>query len=145
MYLCSSSETACWSGPAEEFLSFAPTCREKLSYNTVKVWEREISLPGADPGHVRSVPTHAGAAGRRLQTGGGGVGVDLRQREVAETLVPAGSRGAGLGVAGLALLLQTFRGSDAGAGEGGSVGFLEMRKHEKQNNLDCFPFHASCS
>ena len=113
------------------------------SYNPVRVWE--IFLPGADPGHVRSVAAHTGTAGGRLQTGGGGVGVDLRQGEVAETLVPAGSRGAGLGVAGLSLLLQTFRGSDAGAGEGGSVGFLEMKNNERQNNLDCFPFHASCS
>ena len=96
------------------------------SYKPAMVWE--ISLPGADPGHVRGVAAHTGTAGCRLQTGGGGVGVDLRQREVAETLVPPGSWWAGLGVAGLALLLQAFRGSDAGAGEGGSVGILEMRK-----------------
>ena len=102
--------------------------QRKLRVTTQTRFGRERSLPGADPGHVRSVPTHAWAAGRRLQAGGGGVGVDLRQGEVAETLVPAGSRGAGLGVAGLSLLLQAFRGSDAGAGEGGSVGILEMRK-----------------
>ena len=86
------------------------------------------ALPGADPGHVRRVAAHPRAAGGRLQTGGGGVRVDLRQGEVAQALVPAGSGRAGLGVAGLSLLLQAFRGSDAGAGEGGSVGILEMRK-----------------
>ena len=85
-------------------------------------------LPGADSGHVRSVAAHTGTAGGRLQTGGGGVRVDLRQGEVAQALVAAGSGRAGLGVAGLALLLWAFRGPDAGAGEGGSVGFLEMRK-----------------
>ena len=89
-----------------------------------------MMLPGADPGHVRSVAAHAGTAGGRLQTGGGRVGVDLGQGEVAQALVPAGSGGAGLGVAGLSLLLQAFRGSDAGAGEGGSVGFLELRQYE---------------
>jgi len=86
-----------------------------------------LRRPGADPGHVRSVAAHAGTARGRLQTGGGRVGVDLGQGEVAQALVPAGSGGAGLGVAGLSLLLQAFRGADAGAGEGGSVGFIGER------------------
>ena len=103
------------------------------SYNTATVWE--ISLPGADPGHVRGVAAHAGTAGCRLQTGGGGVGVDLGQREVPQTLVPAWSRWARLGVASLALLLQTLGGSDAGAGESRFVGLLEIRKYEKEDNF----------
>ena len=90
------------------------------------------TLPGADPGHVRRVAAHTRAAGGRLQTGGGGVRVQLRQGEVAQALVPPRSGRAGLGVAGLALLLRPFRGSDAGAGEGGSVGLLEIRKYQTQ-------------
>ena len=123
----------CWSGPAEEFLSFARTCGE----TSVKTQPQlgELFLPGADPGHVRSVAAHAGTAGGRLQTGGGGVGVDLGQREVAQTLVPAWSRWTRLGVASLAFLLQTLGGSDAGAGESRFVGLLEIRKYEKEDNF----------
>ena len=97
------------------------------SYKPAMVWE--ISLPGADPGHVRGVAAHTGTAGCRLQTGGGGVGVDLGQREVAQTLVTAGSGWARLGVASLPLLLQALGGSDAGAGESGFVGLLNIRKY----------------
>ena len=107
---------------------------EKPHLNQATGWE--LILPGADPGHVRSVAAHAGTAGGRLQTGGGGVGVDLGQREVTQTLVPAWSRWARLGVASLALLLQTLGGSDAGAGESRFVGLLEIKKiYEKEDNF----------